>query len=138
MEELFWHRRAELDARVRYIAFGHNLYEKALEPHIGMVAKTVFIPFAEGAEADARVAAHFSQRANFPRPKAMAPMPVLGIPDGIPIPRSRASTTTPATSAARARSDETIESGMTIVARPGARPTLRLASRPRRSRRMPA
>lgn len=79
-KELFWHRRAELEAKVRFIAFGHNLYEKALEPHIGIVAKTVFIPFAEGAEADSLVAAHFSDRANFPRPKAMAPMPVLGIP----------------------------------------------------------
>ena len=79
-KELFWHRRAELAAQVRFIAFGHNLYEKALDPHLGMVAKTVFIPFAEGADADALVAAHFSQRSNFPRPKVMAPMPVLGIP----------------------------------------------------------
>jgi hypothetical protein len=79
-KELFWHRRAELEAKMRFIAFGHNLYEKAVDPHIGMVAKTVFVPFAQGAQADALVAAHFSQRANFPRPKVMAPMPVLGVP----------------------------------------------------------
>ena len=80
-KELFWHRRAELMASMRFIAFGHNLYEKALDPHLGMVAKTVFIPFVEDAStADALVAAHFTDRARFPSPKSMAPMPVLGVP----------------------------------------------------------
>ena len=55
-----------------------------------MVAKTVFVPVdelffmlpieAQVAQADALVAAHFSHRAKFPSPKAMAPMPVLGVP----------------------------------------------------------
>ena len=31
-------------------------------------------------EADALLAAHFSERSRFPRPKSMAPMPVLGVP----------------------------------------------------------
>ena len=89
-KELFWNRRAGLDASMRFFAFGHALYEQALEPYIGMVAKTVFVPVDElffmlplesqAAQADALLAAHFSSRAKFPSPKAMAPMPVLGVP----------------------------------------------------------
>ncbi len=89
-KELFWHRREKLQAGLAFFAFGHNLHEKALDPHLGMIAKTIFIPVArdflsaDGAsqvrELDAKLAAHFADRANFANPKAMAPMPVLGIP----------------------------------------------------------
>lgn len=79
-KELFWHRRPELAAKMRFVAFGHNLFEKMLDPHLGMVAKTIFVPLAEPFDPDALLAAHFAVRANFASPKAMAPMPVLGIP----------------------------------------------------------
>lgn len=79
-KELFWERRAELEANVRFIPFGHSLFEKMLDPHLGIVAKTIFVPLAEGFDADALLAAHFALRSNFSSPKAMAPMPVLGIP----------------------------------------------------------
>ncbi len=89
-KELFWHRRGELERRTRFFAFGHGLCEQSLAPYLGMVAKTVFIgvddaflalPFeAQIAAADALVAEHFAERANFPSPRAMAPMPVLGVP----------------------------------------------------------
>jgi hypothetical protein len=80
-KELFWRRRAELESRVRFFAFGHALYEKGLDPYLGMVAKTVFVELVtDTADADRRLAAHFSDRARFRSPKAMAPMPVLGVP----------------------------------------------------------
>src|SRR5450631_799892 len=89
-KNLFWHRRAEVEASMRFFAFGHALYEQALAPYLGMVAKTVFIPAeksilspageADVAPVDALVAAHFADRARFPSPRSMAPMPVLGIP----------------------------------------------------------
>ncbi len=89
-KELFWRGRGEVEARMRFLAFGHGLCEQSLAPYLGMVAKTVFIPADErflasgGGEqvalADALVAAHFADRANYPSPKSMAPMPVLGIP----------------------------------------------------------
>ncbi len=89
-KELFWTRRAELAERMRFFTFGHGCYEQALEPYIGMVAKTVFVPVdelyfmlpqeAQLARADALVAAHFAHPARFLSPKAMAPMPVLGVP----------------------------------------------------------
>jgi hypothetical protein len=89
-KELFWRRREELAQRARFIAFGHSLFEKALDPYIGMVAKTVFVPVgdffpmlppeSQVAEADGLLAAHFAVRSRFASPKAMAPLPVLGIP----------------------------------------------------------
>ena len=78
---LFWRRREDLARRARFYAFGHALHEQALEPYIGMIAKTVFIPFApDVATADELLARHFSARENFPRAKALPPMPVLGVP----------------------------------------------------------
>ncbi|HEX7560309.1 MAG TPA: DUF3025 domain-containing protein [Usitatibacter sp.] len=89
-KDLFWRRRSEVEASMGFFAFGHGLYEQALEPYLGMVAKTVFIDAprsffslprdARLARADELVAAHFSERARFPSPRSMAPMPVLGIP----------------------------------------------------------
>ena len=89
-KELFWHRRAELAEKARFIAFGHALFEKALDPFIGITAKTVFVPVgdffamlppeSQVAEADSLLAAHFSNRSRFSSPKVMAPIPVLGVP----------------------------------------------------------
>jgi hypothetical protein len=79
-KELFWQRRPELEAKMRFLAFGHALHEKALDPHLGMVAKTVFVALGEGFDADALAAAHFASRANFASPKSMAPMPAMGVP----------------------------------------------------------
>jgi hypothetical protein len=89
-KELFWRRRAELAQKVRFLAFGHSLLEKMLDPFAGIVAKTVFVPVSDFfmmlppesqvAEADALLAAHFGSRPRFASPRLMAPMPVLGIP----------------------------------------------------------
>jgi DUF3025 family protein len=89
-KELFWHRRTQLEAHVRFIPFGHGLFEQALAPYIGMVAKTVFVPVSDfffmlppesqREEADRLVAAHFADRKRFASAKSMAPMPVLGVP----------------------------------------------------------
>jgi hypothetical protein len=86
-KRLFWERREELSQRVRFLAFGHALFEQALDPHIGMVAKTVFIGVdalpvdsALTAVVDRALVTHFKDRSRFPSAKAMAPMPVLGVP----------------------------------------------------------
>ncbi len=91
---LFWHRRAEVEGRMRFLAFGHALCEQALEPFIGMVAKSVFLaveaPFldrpvaAMTAEADGLLARALADRARLASPGAMAPLPVLGIPGWYP------------------------------------------------------
>jgi hypothetical protein len=87
---LFWERRAELPRSMAFFAFGHSLFEKGLAPFIGIAAKLVAFDvdcafFALDADArrrqlDARLAEHFSQRANFNSPRDMPVLPVLGIP----------------------------------------------------------
>jgi len=87
---LFWERREELARKVRFVAFGHSLFEKALEPFEGVVAKTVFLPVSDFfamlspqsqvEEVDSLLAAHFAQRSRFTSPKAMAPLPAFGVP----------------------------------------------------------
>ena len=89
-KELFWSRREELARKARFFVFGHACFEQALEPYVGMVAKTVFVPVSDFffmlsiesqlEEADKLVANHFASRARFASPKTMAPMPVLGVP----------------------------------------------------------
>ena len=74
---LFWERRAEVLAKMRFLVFGHGCYEQAMNPYIGMVAKTITVP---PGDADTSLAQFFSDRANFPSPKALPPMPVLGVP----------------------------------------------------------
>lgn len=93
-KELFWHRRAQLREELLFLGFGHALFEMALDPFIGIVAKTVFVPVgdsflsspreAQVAEVDAGLAAHFADRARFASPRSMAPLPVLGIPGWYP------------------------------------------------------
>jgi hypothetical protein len=72
---------------MRFLAFGHALFEKALEPHLGLVAKTIFLPCsalpadeALAGSVDRLLAEHFADRPRFATPKLMAPMPVLGVP----------------------------------------------------------
>src|ERR1700694_1221533 len=38
-KELFWNRRAALADGVRFLGFGHAMFEQALDPYLGMVAK---------------------------------------------------------------------------------------------------
>ena len=89
-KELFWTRREAVRSRMRFFVFGHGCCEQSLAPYIGMVAKTVFVPVgelffmlpveAQVSQVDALLAAHFAQRSRFPSPKAMPPMPILGVP----------------------------------------------------------
>lgn len=89
-KELFWERRDELRATTRFLAFGHACYEQSLAPYIGMVAKTLLVavdadflsapPARQAAVADLLVAGHLADPARFRSPKALPPMPVLGVP----------------------------------------------------------
>jgi len=93
-KELFWRRRAELEAKVRFLVFGHALAEKALAPRTGIGTKSVFVPVdelffmlpveAQVARVDEQIAAHFAQRTRFASPKSMASVPAMGIPDWHP------------------------------------------------------
>ena len=40
-KELFWHRRDEVEARMRFRVFGHALFSKAMQPFVGLTGKAV-------------------------------------------------------------------------------------------------
>jgi hypothetical protein len=89
-KELFWQRRAEVTAAMRFYVFGHSIYEKALQPYKGLTAKTVIFDVAQRelerplpqqlATLDARLAKYFSEPKALEATDAYAPLPVLGIP----------------------------------------------------------
>ena len=90
-KELFWQRREEVIASMRFYVFGHSIYEKALQPYKGITAKTVIfdVPARELertlpqqlATLDARLAKYFGEPQALASTEAYAPLPVLGIPD---------------------------------------------------------
>ncbi len=85
---VFWQHRVSVPASMRFILFGHALYEKALKPYTGMTGKGVFFkveeaflekPLTEQLQAVDRWLAGFllhrlSSNAD------LSPIPVLGYP----------------------------------------------------------
>jgi len=83
-KELFWNRRAEALAHMRFLVFGHALYEKLLEPFVGVTGKAVLLDVTAGiddtaATADQRVT-DWIEAGMLGSPADLQPLPVLGIP----------------------------------------------------------
>ena len=87
---LFWDRRADAIASLRFRVFGHAIHEKALAPYKGVTAKMLIVE-ATAAElalsdealdalVDARAAAYFSRPDALASTRALHPLPILGIP----------------------------------------------------------
>lgn len=89
-KELFWQRRAEVARSMRFYLFGHALYEKALEPFVGVTGRgTIFevesaffdTPCsAQIVELDLRLATRLGDVSQFSAPRDLAPIPILGVP----------------------------------------------------------
>ena len=89
-KELFWRRADEVRRSMRFLIFGHALYEKALRPFVGMTGKALLFDVApdlveqpmEGqrAHADRIAALHLLDPRNMLRPRVLQPLPVLGVP----------------------------------------------------------
>jgi len=89
-KELFWHRRAELKKKLHCIVFGHALYEKALQPYIGMTGNALLLDVDESFHAlsaplrikklDNSVATVFSAPKHPINTRMLTPFPLLGIP----------------------------------------------------------
>lgn len=87
-KELFWQRREEVSARMRFILFGHGLCEQTLRPYIGLTGKALLLAVdasvlaAEETEQigllDAQIARWCEQPAI--APNALHPLPLLGVP----------------------------------------------------------
>ena len=89
-KRLYWQHRDEVRRRMRWFLFGHAIYEKALAPFDGITARGVLfevdegfveLPLAEQINAlDARLAGCIADPVRFRDTRALAPVPVLGIP----------------------------------------------------------
>lgn len=89
-KELFWSRRADVVASMRFKVFGHAIHEKALAPYKGVTAKTLLLEVAPATLAladdalnaylDERAAAHFTAPGALASTRSLHPLPILGIP----------------------------------------------------------
>ena len=89
-KELFWNRRAEVRENMRFMLFGHALYQKALDPFIGMTAKGILIGVSPAfferplqsqvAQADRQLALYLLDGGGIGKGRDLAPLPVLGVP----------------------------------------------------------
>lgn len=87
---LFWQRRAELAGHMEFFVFGHSLYEKALQPYIGITGKALILPVAPTffalplprllAEFDAVLEQYLLDPAALGSTASLTPLPLLGVP----------------------------------------------------------
>lgn len=88
--ELFWQRREEVQAGMGFFLFGHGLYEKALQPYIGMTGQGLLLavepsffswPQAQQlAHLDSRLADYLSEPEHCCSTRELSPVPLLGVP----------------------------------------------------------
>ena len=89
-KDLFWEKRDQVSARMRFVILGHGLYEQALHPFIGLTGKALLVTvdetFFAGSLADQlvhldeRAAAALSNGERFLGTRELTPLPILGIP----------------------------------------------------------
>jgi hypothetical protein len=89
--ELFWVRRADVVKNMRFLVFGHGLYDALHAPFYRMCARAATVKVerevidrdvvAQCAHVDTILAQRFAaEGAWYPRPRALLALPVLGIP----------------------------------------------------------
>lgn len=99
-EEAFWHHRARLLESTRFLVFGHGTWEQLRAPFHGLCAKALYREVDTGwlsldgatrqQEADRWLAARLAEPATLPNPRALRPLPLLGIPGVSPENAARA------------------------------------------------
>jgi Protein of unknown function (DUF3025) len=99
-KELFWVRRADVKACMRFVIFGHGLYGKARAPFLGMTGRAVLMlidkkvfemPLAERlAVLDTKLAEMLEAPDVIRTPPDLSPVPILGVPGWVPANRDEA------------------------------------------------
>jgi hypothetical protein len=86
-KRLLWERRQQVLTSMRFFVFGHALFEKALRPYVGLTAHALLLtvpldflsaPLAATLAAADRLASRAI--ASIDTPRALSPVPVLGVP----------------------------------------------------------
>ncbi|MDD4912087.1 MAG: DUF3025 domain-containing protein [Sideroxydans sp.] len=89
-KELFWHQREQLETTMGFYIFGHGLYEKALNPYVGMTGQGLLLPVEKAfftwslerrlVHLDEQLAAYLSNAQNARNTRELSPVPLLGVP----------------------------------------------------------
>jgi hypothetical protein len=94
-KELFWQQREQVrphaaQQAMDFYIFGHGLYEKALQPYIGMTGQGLLLavepaffgwPLAQRlAHLDELLAKHLADAEHCRHPRDLSPVPLLGVP----------------------------------------------------------
>lgn len=89
-KELFWQHREQVAAGMGFYVFGHGLYEKALQPYIGMTGQGLLLaveaeffnwPQAQQlAHLDSSLADYLADPQHCCSTRELAPVPLLGVP----------------------------------------------------------
>jgi hypothetical protein len=89
-KELFWQRREHVRTEMGFYIFGHGLYEKALQPYVGMTGQGLILhvpadffsgtPAAQLSYLDERTAEYLNDPGHCISPRELHPVPLLGMP----------------------------------------------------------
>ena len=89
-KELFWQRREQVRASMGFYLFGHGLYEKAMQPYVGMTGQGLLIkveqeffswaPPRQLTHLDSLLADYLAMPAHCCSTRDLSPVPLLGIP----------------------------------------------------------
>lgn len=89
-QELFWARRAQVQAGMGFYLFGHGLYEKALQPYLGMTGQGLLLTVEQSffawpqarqlAHLDMLLAEYLADPQHCQTTRELAPVPLLGVP----------------------------------------------------------
>lgn len=87
---LFWQRRREVMLRMRFLVFGHGLYDALRAPFYRICGRAALIEVDQAvidanvgvqcAHVDPIIAERFASRCWYERPRALMALPLLGIP----------------------------------------------------------
>jgi hypothetical protein len=88
--ELFWERRAQVKSAMGFYVFGHGLYEKALQPYVGMTGQGLLLAVEPAffswpqalqlAHLDTLVADYLADSQSCRSTRELHPVPLLGVP----------------------------------------------------------
>ena len=89
-KELFWQRRAQVQVQMGFYLFGHGLYEKALQPYIGLTGQGLLLPVEQAfftwsptqqlAHLDSLLADYLNSPQHCRSTRELTPVPLLGVP----------------------------------------------------------
>ena len=88
--ELFWSSRSDLGREFGCIVYGHAIYEKAINPYVGLTAKAILLEVdteifklsqdERVGKIDSELANYFQDPPRINTPKDLSPFPILGMP----------------------------------------------------------